>query len=343
MKFPSGSDIINSIVPLTTLWKRIDVSQVSSTSIQVGNNPGQVLDLIDNNFANGNGLQVWKDYKAANQLVKLKDGRIVFGANKCMDVPDGRAGNGVLPQIWDCGTDNPNQWWQIHYDTGGIEFRDSGYYLNVRDGFSGNGGRIQLWQYNPYDPNFKFQITTLVPSTNNGGSDWAITGAQNWMGMNVISFDDMCNRFPQVARYKDALRQAAADQNIHATFLAAIGMQESGLTSPSNGAGAYQFTDYNAWARWSNGGNRNNVVDSIWAGARYYRYLINYYNQNLYNAVQNYCGWLSFYWGDIGTWTAGNIPKSHQRRDNVDEEDLESSSVEGKAHHLKKAKERRGH
>jgi hypothetical protein len=321
MRVPSGSELISAIIPLTSLWKRIDVSQEPTATIWVPGGTNKCLDAADNRIGNGGRWQIWDAHGGANQQLKLKDNRIVIGSNFCMDLPEGKAYNGAAVGMWQCSDNNKNQVF-VPRANNMIEFGSSGFCLNRKDGGRANGTPLQVWQCNTNDPNFKWDITTVAratqpqpqPPQQNTGGGGTSTGAGNFYGLSVISFDDMCRRFPQIAQNRAPIAAAAADQRIHPTFLAAICMQESTCSPTYNGFGYFQFSDWNAWLKYGAGGDRNSIWDSSYASARYYRDLIDSNNGNVYAAMNGYSGSWPGYTDGIAAWTSGYTPKTHQRR-----------------------------
>ncbi|KAJ6453957.1 ricin B lectin domain-containing protein [Mycena sanguinolenta] len=71
-------------------------------------------------------------------------GQITTFNNRCLDVPNGSAANGVQLQIWTCTPGNMNQLFQTSFDAH-IEWNGTGKCIDLTNGNSTSGNPIQMW------------------------------------------------------------------------------------------------------------------------------------------------------------------------------------------------------
>lgn len=230
------------------------------------------LDVADGANRNGARLQLWNcDAGNKNQQFTLADGRLKAANGRCVDVKDGYRGNGGALQLWDCAQGNGNQAWEMAGQN--IRLQGTNLCIDVVDGQFVAGGRLQTFQCDwRGTSNQGFAMAQAggqaAQPRDNGGS--------SWMGHPMVSIERFGQLHPECAPFKDAFVAAGKDQNIHPVFLASICMIESSCRENvgTNPWGPYQFSDEGAWRQFGGGGNRQNIWDAAYAGARFYRWLL---------------------------------------------------------------------
>ena len=265
---------------------------------------GLCVDVRDNALRNGGQLQLWQCGGSANQAWRIEGPLLQTGADMCLDVPGGNGYSGAALQVWKCDGKNPNQ----HWEQVGSNLRWYGHNLclDVKDGGFWSGNALQLWTCYYSSANQGFLFGQPAQAVTPG-----VTDTSSFLGYPTIGWQAFLNKHPVLASFAQAFPQAAAQYNLVPTLLASIALQESsGNCAPSNGAGLMQFTDWNAWQAYGNGGSRENCYDAVWAGARYIRVLLDENGQNLDNALRAYNGPIAYggkpeYQQDIRNWMTG--------------------------------------
>jgi glucosylceramidase len=122
-----------------------------------------------------------------------RTGTITGLGGKCLDVTGGSTANGNQPQLWDCGSGNPNQQWTIGADG---TIRGLGKCLDVANNSTADGAVVHQWDCIDSVASQKWTVTAgrdIVNSatgkcldvtgnnTANGAKlqQWACTGAAN--------------------------------------------------------------------------------------------------------------------------------------------------------------------
>lgn len=294
--------------------KRLDISQYMG-SIQTVGDYGKCLDIVNNNFANGQHVQLWGCHGGANQNWQQNTGTKLIqagSANKCLDVPDGNAYNGALVQIWDCDANNRNQKWDVTdgsgSEAGSIKFSGTNYCLDVRNGNYADGTLMQLWTCGDGNKNQRLSrpVSTASQSSNNGNGN-GLLNSQTFSGYWVPSWSDFKALHPILYQYNDPLQNAALQYNLPPQILGAIFLQESSANPFVNAAGGFQFTSIDSWNRFSGfKPDRTNIWDAAYAAANYIRYEMDQNGGSLDRALNIYSGAGSSYTDSIKWWMWGH-------------------------------------
>lgn len=265
----------------------VAVPQAMAAQISSRNN--KCLDVKDGRFVNGGQVQLWDCAQgSANQAWALTGGQLKVG-NKCLDVVDGRVGNGARLQLWDCFQGSANQ----AFEWAGSNLRKVGsnFCVDVTDGKYNNGQGLQLYACDFRGVSNQVFAASGSNEPRSGGDGGSTAGgATTFYGYYAISLDDFMAKNPMCRWIKDAVLAASKDQGINATFLATACIVESSCTVPSNGWGPWQFSDEGAWREYGLSKNRQDVWDSAFAAARFFKDLLRQYNNNLDAALRHYNG-----------------------------------------------------
>lgn len=85
----------------------------------------------------------WVSEKGGVAKGKGPAGQIRIYDNKCLDVKDGVNASGTKLQIWTCGTNNPNQQWEINGDQT-VSWAGRNKCVDLTNGNTANGNQVCL-------------------------------------------------------------------------------------------------------------------------------------------------------------------------------------------------------
>lgn len=278
----------------------------AATSGNLLSRNNKCLDVTEGKFVNGGQVQLWDCSSSnTNQQWQFTGGQLENGS-KCLDLKDGRVVDGGQLQLWDCTQGNANQAWELVGNN--LRHTATNMCLDVTRGNYSNGQSLQLWDCDWRSTSN--QVWSFTGGLQNVGSD-SSTGAGTFYGYPVIDIDDFMSLNSECAWIKDAVVSAANDQGLHPTFLATACIVESSCTVPGNGFGPFQFSDDGAWSQFGGPGkDRQNIWDSAFGAARYFKYLLQQNSDNLDDALRAYNGPLDQggnprYVAEYAAWMSG--------------------------------------
>lgn len=272
------------------------------------------MDVKDGAFRNGGGVQAWQSYPGSkNQMHRIEGPLLQTGNDYCLDLIGGDTRNGAGVQWWKCNGQNPNQWWT--QDGQLLRKTNTNLCLDLKDGQFRNGAVFQVYTC---DRNNKNQQIVMGGNSGGGGgggggavaSNNNLLNAQTFSDFWMISWTDFLAKHPILYQYEEAIRSAALNYQLPPQLIGTIALQESSANPTVNAAGLMQFSDLNAWTKYSGNkpaSERQNVWTASYACAAYIRDLMNT-KGGLYNALQGYSGSWPGYVDSIRSWLSGGHP-----------------------------------
>jgi hypothetical protein len=89
-------------------------------------------------------------------------GTVTLYGTKCLDVTNGVNSNGNKLQVWDCGTNNPNQqWFYEGYGANQLQWKNKGKCMDLTNGVLTDGNQVQIWTCSGSNPNQVWDVGYL--------------------------------------------------------------------------------------------------------------------------------------------------------------------------------------